>query len=204
MTRTEILQFLINEYNYKTYLEIGYQSGINFNAIRCDHKISVDPDPSLFKKVNYNLTSDDFFKTYKSLNFKKIDCIFIDGLHEAKQVYRDIENSLDILSEGGTIVCHDMNPTSEYMQLVPRPNQRGKPWNGDCWKALIRAQRDFDIIVQTVNSDYGCSIIQKSNESTSILQHITDEDLTYEKLNNNRKQWLNLITPYQFQQNFKK
>jgi hypothetical protein len=32
------------------------------------------------------------------------DLIFIDGLHEATQVYRDFENAVQILNTGGTIV----------------------------------------------------------------------------------------------------
>ena len=48
-------------------------------------------------------TSDEFFKN----NEKKYDVIYIDGWHEAPQVYRDICNSWYCLNEGGLVVCDD-------------------------------------------------------------------------------------------------
>ena len=62
------------------------------------------------------MTSDEFFEQNK----EKFDIVFIDGLHHSEQVYKDILNSLNILNEDGTIICHDMNPTEEFRQIVPR------------------------------------------------------------------------------------
>ena len=42
----------------------------------------------------------------------KFDVIFIDGLHLAEQVERDIENSLDFIKEDGYF--YDCNPPSEW------------------------------------------------------------------------------------------
>ena len=36
MNHTEIIQYLIDKNNYKTYLEIGVTGGNNFNVIRFD------------------------------------------------------------------------------------------------------------------------------------------------------------------------
>ena len=46
----------------------------------------------------------------------KFDLIFIDGLHLANQVQKDIENSLKFIKDEGFIVLHDCNPPSEYHQ----------------------------------------------------------------------------------------
>jgi predicted O-methyltransferase YrrM len=51
----------------------------------------------------YKSTSDEFFKN----NGKKYDVIYIDGWHEAPQVYRDICNSWNCLNEGGLVICDD-------------------------------------------------------------------------------------------------
>jgi len=104
MKRTALINYLIRKTRAKSYLEIGVWNGANFQEISCPCKIGVDPDPD--SPATLNITSDDFFAGNKG----KFDLIFIDGLHHADQVERDIINSLAVLNEGGTIVCHDMNP----------------------------------------------------------------------------------------------
>ena len=48
-------------------------------------------------------TSDIFFKD----NNEKFDIIYIDGWHEAPQVYKDICNSWNCLNKDGIIICDD-------------------------------------------------------------------------------------------------
>ena len=48
-------------------------------------------------------TSDEFFKNNEQL----FDVIYIDGWHEAPQVYKDINNSWDSLNVNGIIICDD-------------------------------------------------------------------------------------------------
>ena len=97
MNRTDIINFLIKKFDYKTYLEIGVSNtNLNFNHIEIPYKVGVDPDKSVYG-IQHNLTSDEFF----TLNNQKFDIIFIDGMHEFHQVYRDTQNSLNILNDGG-------------------------------------------------------------------------------------------------------
>jgi hypothetical protein len=72
----------------KSYLEIGVSGGENFQKIRCENKVGVDPEPT--SPATIFLPSDDFFKQNK----ETFDVIFIDGLHHSDQVLRDINNSL--------------------------------------------------------------------------------------------------------------
>ena len=115
MKRTEIINRLADRINAKTYLEIGVRRhAVNFDKINIKHKVGVDPCIEAFdREPTFKLRSDDFFKK----NTETFDIIFIDGLHEAKQVERDILNSLEVLNEGGYIVCHDMNPIVYERQL---------------------------------------------------------------------------------------
>lgn len=188
MFRQDIINKIIQKYDYKSYLEIGVASpDATFNKINVAYKVSVDPRTDY--QYTYNLTSDDFFRANKE-NF---DCIFIDGLHHSEQVYRDIKNSLKILNEGGTIVCHDMNPPSEASQIVP---QAAGEWCGDCWKAWMNLRfRHSDLSMFVVNTDYGVGIIRKGFQKRVPLSF----DLSYANFDKNRKEWLNLVTVEEFE-----
>ena len=75
---TDVINFLIRQYGYRSYLEIGVDKNRNYNHIECKLKHGVDPNvPCTFK-----MTSDEFFATTSTM----YDLIFIDGLHEAEQV----------------------------------------------------------------------------------------------------------------------
>jgi hypothetical protein len=182
MNRTEIIQFLINKSSAEKYLEIGISEGYNFNQIKCMNKVGVDP--SHLGNPTFRITSDEFFQN--NTNF--FDVIFIDGLHESNQVYKDIQNSLSFLNPNGHIICHDMNPDSEIIQRVPR--ETGE-WTGDCWKAWVRIRSENpNLLMHVVDTDYGCGIISRGKQDLLKL----NEELTWEYLSKNRKYCLNLIS----------
>jgi hypothetical protein len=187
MNRTSIINALIKKIGAKKYLEIGVCRGTNFEQIECEYKIGVDP--SEHSPATLRLTSDDFFK----INQETFDVIFVDGLHISEQVTKDILNSLDILNEGGYIVCHDMNPWNEQVQKVP---YFGGEWTGDCWKSFVRLRSEReDLEMFVVDVDCGCGVIKQGKQTT--LNII--EDLEYINLSANRKSWLNLITTKEFE-----
>ena len=190
MKRSKIINMYIEKYDYKSYLEIGISNGKNFKSINCDSKIGVDPCAYFKSRDILEKTSDEFFANNKL----KFDIIFIDGLHHSGQVYRDIKNSLNVLNDGGAIICHDMNPTREEIQIVPRIS---RTWTGDCWKAwvLLRSERK-DLEMFVVDTDYGCGIIRTGEQELIEL----NDKLTYENLDANRKEWLNLISIENFKE----
>ena len=186
MKRTDIIQSLIDKVGAENYLEVGVSAGENFRDIKCKNKVGVDPEPST--PATIHIDSDSFFKDNK----RTFDVIFIDGLHHADQVYRDINNSLAILNDKGFIVCHDMNPQLEEHQTLP---YRGGIWNGDCWKAYVRLRQEReDLAMCVVDADYGCGIIAKGYQEK--LDKI--DDLNFNTFSQKRKEWLNLISPEQF------
>ena len=130
----------------------------------------------------FHFPSDEFFEQNKDT----FDLIFIDGLHEAEQVYKDITNALNVLNTGGTIVCHDMNPQGFQEQFVPRQVKR---WNGDCWKSFLalRHERD-DLDMFVLDMDEGTGIIAKGKQEKLVL----DCEVTYDNFVKNRVEWLNL------------
>ena len=188
MTRTEIIQSLINKTQAEKYLEIGMGSGLNFSAIQCEYKICVDPTPTV--PVTFTLTSDNFFNQ----NNETFDVIFIDGLHWSEQLYKDIDNSLKILNDGGYIICHDINPHSEFIQRYPQPKLESE-WTGDCWKTwvILKSERD-NLEMSVVDTDYGCGIIRKGKQNLITI----NSELTWDVLEKDRVKLLNLISIEEF------
>lgn len=188
MDHIRIIDILIRNFNYSTYLEIGCDNDACFNATKIKHKVGVDPE----RGGTHRMTSDKFFEHNK----EKFDIIFIDGLHHAEQVYKDFQNSWRCLQPGGTIVFHDCCPDSQEMQDVPR---KTKIWTGDCWKAWvrIRAERD-DIYSFCISTDFGVGILQKGHPATRPQIPDTGLDLKYNDLVKNKKAWLGLVAPEDF------
>jgi hypothetical protein len=190
--RTNIINWIISNRNYKRYLEIGvFDPNKNFNKIKIPFKISVDPGKEGLSEATYTLTSDEFFKQ----NTEKFDIIFIDGLHESEQVYIDIMNSLDALEDGGTILTHDMNPQKKRSQVVP---QVPGLWNGDCWKAFVKIRTEFDNLkMNVIDHDWGVGVIRRGQQE--LLKNV---NYTYEDFDLNRNEWLNLISFKNFKNEF--
>ena len=162
--RVELIKYMIENKNYKKYLEIGCHNDEVFNKISIE-KIGVDP----VSGGNFRGTSDEFFKKNKS-NF---DCIFIDGLHEYNQVKRDILNSIKFLENDGIIILHDCLPPSIDRQRVPRTRYT---WNGDVWKAIVEVRTWSHVDTYTILSDQGLGIIQKKYNSDILNLKITNFD----------------------------
>lgn len=189
MNRTDIINRLIRKSRYDTYLEIGVNNPrVNYDKINCKHKTGVDPSPKSDKIIGK--TSDEFFKD----NTEKFDIVFIDGLHHAEQVYKDIVNALSVLNEGGVIVCHDMNPEKEEIQKVPRETNE---WTGDCWKAWIKLRRErFELEMFVIDTDYGVGVIREGYQDELKIKLKGEPD--YKWLDDNRKEALNLISVEEF------
>lgn len=166
-TRTDIIQHFIEQRNFKNYLEIGCFRNENFNKINIENKVSVDPDPEAH--ATYQMTSDEFFASNKDT----FDIVFIDGLHEHNQVYKDIVNSLKVLNKDGMIIMHDCLPKTEEMQLWDNKSHQDEEWCGDTWKAYVQALADFPMYnVVCVTEDYGCGIIDTCDSSDSAVSNI--------------------------------
>jgi hypothetical protein len=220
MNRLFFLKKLFRQKKFKTYLEIGVFKGRVFFSVPAHNKIAVDPEfqfaapkkvKKLFRRVSnlwakfYEKTSDDFFSEDATKLFQKnkIDVCLVDGMHEYDFALRDIENSLKFLQKNGIVLIHDCNPVSKEASVSFEDyKNRGfvKDWNGDTWKAIVhlRSLRD-DINVFVLDCDQGLGVVSYG-EPESKLKFTQQEikALTYEQLNENRKQWLNLKEPSYF------
>jgi hypothetical protein len=182
--RWDLIQHIINKYNYTSYLEIGCDKDQSFSKIKINKKIGVDP----ISGGTIRDTSDNFFINNK----EKFDIIFIDGLHHYEQVIKDIYNSLDILNDNGHILIHDCLPRTIAHQAIPR--YRGS-WNGDVWKSIVELRTKVDLEVFTCEIDFGVGVIRKKININPLDIKINDfKKLKFKDYYHNNKEFMNVIS----------
>lgn len=181
--RSNLINWVIDSKKYNTYLEIGLGDEINFNNIVIKNKTGIDIEKKKSKDT-IKISSNDFFKN----NSKKYDCIFIDGDHTEAQFLKDVENSLEALSDNGIILVHDINPWSEEVQRVPRET---KAWTGDVWRGWVKLRRRSDINLFAIQAESGIGIIQKQKNLSPLNIEMPDV-IDWEFFDQNRVELLNL------------
>ncbi|MHC4757137.1 MAG: class I SAM-dependent methyltransferase [Planctomycetota bacterium] len=181
--RTDLINYIIETKNYKSYLEIGCFNNHNYDRINATVKVGVDPKNG----GTIRETSDDFFNE----NNQTFDLIFIDGLHHSEQVAKDVDNSLKILNQNGMIVLHDCNPLTEDAQKVPRNGQ--KVWNGNVWRAVVEIRTRLDVDIAVGDFDYGCAVLLPRPNSSPLVLPKKITELSYSEFESNRNCWLRLM-----------
>jgi len=111
--------FILNNFKTKKVMCVDVWEDSNFSEIQLNNFNNFKSNMNEFKDrfSSFQGTSDKFFLKNKD----KFDLIYIDGAHEAMQVYKDINNAWDALSVNGIIICDDyfyLDPTN-IMENVP-------------------------------------------------------------------------------------
>lgn len=187
--RWDVINAALKRSHGRRFLEIGVQRGLCGRRVRAAEKWGVDPAPidqasTLYSRF-YCETSDAFFERP---GLPLFDVIFIDGLHEARQVLRDVDNSLRHLAPGGFILLHDCNPQKELHQRVPRASG---VWNGDCWKAMVALRQRPDLEAFTLDCDEGIGVVRKGKQEPIEAP----AELSWELLQARRQELLGLRPP---------
>ena len=183
-SRIEIIQKIINQNNFKNYLEIGCDQDENFSKIRVENKVGVDP----LRGGTIRSTSDEFFKS----NNDKFDIIFLDGLHTYNQTIKDINNSLEHLNSNGIIIIHDCLPKKIWNQIVPRIYGH---WNGDVWKAIVHSRTYQNADTYTCIADHGLGLIFKRKNKNLLEIKIKEfKKLKFSDYYKNHKIFMNPIS----------
>lgn len=206
MNKDELINIAAKKINAKSYLEIGHEFGNNFKKIDIEFKESLDPANDGRGTPTYNISSDEFFKNY--VGNKKYDIIFIDGLHIADQVIKDINNSLNHINPNGIVFMHDCLPQNFQQQDVEdfdpndfnlRPNGPKRKlfgdqygyWTGNSWKSFLHYRKTRnDLYMTVVDTDWGVGVIFPNKKQD--LLTITDESFEY--FSNHKQEILNLIS----------
>ncbi len=207
-SRTEIINLLLSTFDRPaTYLEIGVRRPAdNFTRIEAATKYGVDPGvEAVSNPVDFPLTSDAFFTALRGGGVlhaeQRFEVVFIDGLHLAEQVDRDIGNALAHLAADGFVVLHDCNPPTVFhsrenydYRLTPVEGA----WTGTTWKAYVKWRSRGDLYSCCVDTDYGIGILSRSVDLGRDRPRVPNPFYEYRVLEANRRDQLGLISPSEF------
>ncbi len=212
-SRTEIINFILSQFNRETlYLEIGVRNpDDNFNHIKAAVKYSVDPGVEYEENpVDFKLASDAFFKKLRNSEIlsdkMKFDVIFVDGLHLADQVDRDVINAMNFIKEDGFIVLHDCNPPTEWharSDFSYGNTPAHGNWNGTTWKAFLKWRSNPLVQSCCIDSDWGVGVLSRKHSLGDPLE-TKSQFYEYKELEAHRKTYLNLLDFEDFKRLFVK
>jgi len=192
MNRTQLINSLIKEHGFKSYLEIGLGKGTNFLKVYNEgdfNKVGVDTNINFRVEdyPNYTVVKSDSDYFFDKFDYK-FDLIFIDGDHTAEQVQKDIVNAWNCLNKGGLILLHDINPPTKESQEVPKVSS---PWKGTVWRAFVGFMNKYPKInAYTTQHDTGIGWIWKSRHKVEL--GFIEKEMTYEEFNANRYELLRI------------
>lgn len=184
-TRTDVINYFIKYRNYRTYLEIGVDDGINFMNVDCSEKIGVDPS---FAKLHTSarpycvrMTSDEFFNSIPTDQL--FDIIFIDGDHTYEQVVKDIANSKKHLSANGVIIMHDVYVFDEKQTVY----NNDSVYMGTTYQAFIQ-----QVMMNEIKHMY--NVYYTGIDLTGVID--TQNDVNVIKQDNILDKYINIIKSY--------
>ena len=84
---------------------------VYFKYIKKQNPYSLEAVRELLKKFekNVHLIQGNSNKVLKKIDMSKIDYVFLDGGHEYNTVKNDLENCIEVIKKGGTVLCDDYN-----------------------------------------------------------------------------------------------
>jgi hypothetical protein len=116
------------------------------------------------------------------------DLVFVDPFHTLECSMTDLEGAWRLLNVGGYLVVHDCNPTDSA--LVSPSFQPGL-WCGVTYQAYIdfllrrEAARYF-----TVDTDYGCGVVEKQPRTVRGRERRTRQDADAETRARLKREWM--------------
>mmetsp|Transcript_15467 Transcript_15467/g.47888 ORF Transcript_15467/g.47888 Transcript_15467/m.47888 type:complete len:301 (-) Transcript_15467:65-967(-) len=183
MDRALFILYLKRRFGYRSYLEIGCRSDACFARAPFADKVGVDP----VEGGTVRATSDAFFASCT----RTFDLVFVDGLHEAAQVVRDVYNALRFLEPGGCVLLHDCKPL--FRDEAEHPMPPGVTfWNGTVWKAVaaLRADPTLDVIVG--DFDWGLGIVRAAPNTRLLVLHVPFAEIPWEDY---ERGWRDILRP---------
>ena len=84
-----------------------------FNYIKKQNPYSIEAVEDLLKKFknNISLIKGNSNKILKKIDMSKIDFVFLDGGHDYSTVINDLNCSIEVIQNNGTILCDDYDLT---------------------------------------------------------------------------------------------
>jgi hypothetical protein len=225
VTKTELVNVLIEEYRCRRFLEISTPTtGYSFTEIQGS---SLDVRHRLI--YNYPEYCDDgyphTFRTSQPFSYELVkrvlslndgkpayDIVFLDPYHTYRCSRTDLRGAFALLEPGGVVIVHDCGPTDPS---TVSPDFVEGSWCGETYAAFIDLTfgRD-DVSYYTVDCDFGCGVVYKPprwapftnrrcRENVDRLLYqwdiVRDEPAKkFELYQKHRSELLNLISPEEF------
>lgn len=175
--RPERLNLIAGIIEAKSYLEIGVCKGLTFNRVNIQKKDAVDPNfrfdttPHESQDVRFFEKPSDSFFGDNSLVKHKYDLIYLDGLHEFNQTYRDFCNSLAYSHDDTVWLIDDTNPTSYEASLSSQSRTKSlrtntgltdNAWMGDVYRVVYAIHDFFPQFHLSTYKSHGQTVIWKN------------------------------------------
>lgn len=231
MMRWDIINKLIEENDYKSYLEIGYYKGWSFDRVKCLSKMAVDPHPCKTSDMEgwisnpsvgymYPEDNEDTYAIFRKRSTPSY-CTIVKAASD--DFFRELpEDTLfDIIFIDGlhehTQVDRDIDNALQHLSekgiiVLHDTNPptylhttRGVDgcWTGDVYISAARRITSGTFAGYTVDTDWGVTILSRANEtlSGSEPKRIL-ETVLWEEFTDKRREYLNLISPQEFLNKF--
>ena len=196
-SRTNLINHLIASKGYRRYLEIGVRDPTQ-QLRQGPRRGETQRRPRPVGPVTFKLPSDEFFaQRAASADRAPYDLVFIDGLHIADQVERDISTAWTRWRPAACWWFTTATRRRGKRQLdVYTPPDR---WNGSVWKAWakLRATR-ADLFMCVIDMDEGCGVIRPGSQQLLSLPSLDYAAMDYDYLASHRREVLNLVSRDQF------
>jgi hypothetical protein len=169
--KTDVIHFLSELNGYRSYLELctpttgGLYHKIDRTQFSTCHRLMYRCPPDFDDNLAIDFRSPDLEigSLIEAMHRRALryDIVLVDSFHLYDISYRDLSDALSLLTDRGTLVVHDCLPPSEDLvsaEMIPGF------WCGASFIAFIDfVQNVRGIEYATVNTDYGCGLIRKSN-----------------------------------------
>lgn len=174
-SRHQVLTYLHQTLQPRTYLETGIADGASMTLSRC-LSIGIDPAFKVSKEIHCDVhlvrdTSDAYFAREEALapfGDTPIDLAFIDGMHLSEFALRDFMNVEKAMAPTGVILVDDMLPRNP---LEAARDRRTSAWTGDVYKLLLLLEEHRpDLLLLPLNtSPTGTVLITRLDPSSTVL-----------------------------------
>ena len=122
---------------------------IYYKYLKRQDPYSLEAVTELLKKYknNIHLIKGNSNKILKKIDMSKIDYVFLDGGHDYETVRNDLNNSINVLGNNGTILCDDYN-----LSYAPGVKKAIDEFvNTNNFNCSIECNSRFAIISNTIN-----------------------------------------------------
>ncbi|MCW5718453.1 MAG: class I SAM-dependent methyltransferase [Bauldia sp.] len=168
--KVDIVEALADRYGYRRYLEIATSTtGGRYHALdrarfddcrRLLYNCPADFDDGM--PIDYRATGLDIAGLLATIagEDRRFDVMLVDPHHTYEASLRDLEAAFGLLQPGGALVVHDCLPPDK---ATASPTPRAGAWCGLTYKAFLDFVSDrTDLRYVTVDTDYGCGVIRKT------------------------------------------